>query len=282
MLENSQWYVPSENLISYFASGTNLTSVTPAADQTLWHITNSVNGVFQGFSSATFTIGPIVMSSSNTVMNGIISSNGQVQIQFTGTNGGVTIGIGQERTLDGTNFLEMQMISGSGSSYVTHWAYMAPYSNSVPPMTLPTNQALLSPQWSWMQGTTWNIQNQSLFGTNANGTFSIANYSNGYFWGSGTGPSGGTIGEFTLIGSATPEGNILFNLLNSSNNTLTSLAGLISGDSTDGMMTLNTYAFGSPETYTGSAQVVPEPSTYALFGLGAVGMLTVMRRKKTA
>jgi hypothetical protein len=27
---------------------------------------------------------------------------------------------------------------------------------------------------------------------------------------------------------------------------------------------------------------VPEPSTYALFGIGAIGMLMVMRRKKTA
>jgi len=31
-----------------------------------------------------------------------------------------------------------------------------------------------------------------------------------------------------------------------------------------------------------SVAVVPEPSTYALFGLGAIGMLMVMRRKKTA
>ena len=27
---------------------------------------------------------------------------------------------------------------------------------------------------------------------------------------------------------------------------------------------------------------IPEPSTYALFGIGAIGMLMVMRRKKTA
>ncbi len=31
-----------------------------------------------------------------------------------------------------------------------------------------------------------------------------------------------------------------------------------------------------------SVTAVPEPSTYALFGLGAIGMLMVMRRKKTA
>jgi len=31
-----------------------------------------------------------------------------------------------------------------------------------------------------------------------------------------------------------------------------------------------------------SPNVVPEPSTYALFGIGAIGMLMVLRRKKTA
>jgi PEP-CTERM motif len=33
---------------------------------------------------------------------------------------------------------------------------------------------------------------------------------------------------------------------------------------------------------TSAVSVVPEPSTYALFGLGAIGMLLVMRRKKTS
>jgi hypothetical protein len=31
-----------------------------------------------------------------------------------------------------------------------------------------------------------------------------------------------------------------------------------------------------------NAQTIPEPSTYALFGIGAIGMLMVMRRKKAA
>ena len=34
--------------------------------------------------------------------------------------------------------------------------------------------------------------------------------------------------------------------------------------------------------FTAVATVVPEPSTYALIGFGAIGMLTVLRRKKTA
>jgi hypothetical protein len=31
-----------------------------------------------------------------------------------------------------------------------------------------------------------------------------------------------------------------------------------------------------------SVEIVPEPSTYALFGLGAIGLLMLMRRKKVA
>jgi len=31
-----------------------------------------------------------------------------------------------------------------------------------------------------------------------------------------------------------------------------------------------------------TAGAVPEPSTYALFGIGAIGMLMVLRRKKSA
>ena len=54
-----------------------------------------------------------------------------------------------------------------------------------------------------------------------------------------------------------------------------------------GIMTLNDAAFN---TTAGSSiivgqttlQSVPEPSTYALFGIGAIGLLMVMRRKKAA
>jgi hypothetical protein len=34
--------------------------------------------------------------------------------------------------------------------------------------------------------------------------------------------------------------------------------------------------------YSFMATAVPEPATYALFGIGAIGMLMVLRRKKTA
>jgi len=44
------------------------------------------------------------------------------------------------------------------------------------------------------------------------------------------------------------------------------------------------YSYTTQKNWTDSVQasVIPEPSTYALFGLGTIGMLVVMRRKKTA
>jgi len=36
------------------------------------------------------------------------------------------------------------------------------------------------------------------------------------------------------------------------------------------------------QPWTSTIHVVPEPSTYALFGIGAIGMLIALRRKKTA
>jgi hypothetical protein len=39
-------------------------------------------------------------------------------------------------------------------------------------------------------------------------------------------------------------------------------------------------ALADPEASGGST--IPEPSTYALFGIGAIGMLIVLRKRKTA
>jgi hypothetical protein len=57
-------------------------------------------------------------------------------------------------------------------------------------------------------------------------------------------------------------------------------------------ITYNSSLYGSNSGYISSAVLfmdnsggygaIPEPSTYALFGIGAIGMLMVMRRKKTA
>ena len=268
MLENSQWCVPSPNLLAYLSSPTNLSTGIPFADQTTWDVTNCVNGYFSGTTALTGTIGSLViLQSSNTILSGLIDGNGQVRIQFTGTNGSVTTGIGQARTIDGTNTLEMQMITGGGTnSYITHWAYMVPYSGStVPPTTLPTNSNYLSYQSRWIDGTTWSIRNTDVFGTSSLGSFRISGYTNGYFFGSGAGPEGGSAANFTINGSVTPEGNLLFNLLNSSNGIMTSLTGALSGGPADGAMGLRTYTFTNSGSDAGVALVTGSSNLYVGF-----------------
>jgi hypothetical protein len=49
-----------------------------------------------------------------------------------------------------------------------------------------------------------------------------------------------------------------------------------------GFIDTQTFSASNPLNVTVTGTAVPEPSTYALFGIGAIGMLMVMRRKKTA
>ena len=87
---------------------------------------------------------------------------------------------------------------------------------------------------------------------------------------------------YTQIGSTTPEGNVLFNVLISG--TLTSLAGQITGTGLTGQMVLRSYD-GTNFGPAGYATVVsvPEPSTscMALAGL-ACGGYSLFRRRKRA
>jgi T5SS/PEP-CTERM-associated repeat protein/autotransporter-associated beta strand protein len=268
MLANSQWYVPSANLLAYLAPSTNLSEGINFDDQTTWSVTNSVNGSFSGTTTFAARFGPVIkFETSNTILNGIIKNDGQVSIQFTTTNGSVTVGIGHERTIDGTNAIELQMITALGSnSYITHWAYMIPYTGSNVPAPLPpTNPAYFSYESQWIEGTVWSLQNPSLFGTNALGTFGINGFTNGYFFGSGEGPAGGNVGNFTLNGSVTPEGTLLFNLINSSNGILTSLTGSLAGGPGDGSMSLSTYSFTNGGSNVGTALFSGSSNIYVGF-----------------
>lgn len=262
-LSNTQWYVPAENLLAYLTPTTDLTEVTAAADQTIWTLGTATNGVFTGTSVATMQAGAFNFSSTSS-MNGLVTDSGQVRITFSSPDAPTTIGIGQIRDISGVNYMEMQMMTGT-TIYVTHWAYMAPYDgdpDTLPPLVL--EPELLSPEWAWMKETTWALECAELFGADQQGQFVIDDYVNGYFWGSGTGPEGSTAESFTLIGSATPEGNILFNVL--SDGILTNLTGQITGDATNGAMVLRSY--DSLESFTvGAAQVVPEPGGLAVLGM---------------
>jgi len=158
----------------------------------------------------------------------------------------------------------MQMISGNSALLTTHWAYMAKYdpSSFTPPVLFPEG-TLLSQEWRWTDGSTWQMLSDDLFGAGGSGTFTVTNYRNGYFWGPGSGPPSTAAAAFTHIGSITPEGNVLFNVL--IGGTLTSLTGQITGTGLTGRMVLRSYdgsAFG-PEAIA-TVVTVPEPATLVL------------------
>lgn len=273
-LAGSEWYVPAANVLAYLASPTDLSSNIPIGDQTLWNITTSENGVFSGMSVATLNIMG-ELSASQSLMNGVVTPDGQIRIIFTlvGSADTQTVGIGQFRNQGGIDFMEMQMITGNGSAYVTHWAYMAqvPDGTFVPPAPNPENN-LLSQEWIWMNGTTWDLLSPDVFGTGP-AQFTVESYVNGYFWGTGQ----SSAGSFSHIGSVTPEGNVLFNFLLDGN--LSSLAGQISGDASNGQMLLRQYEgiddFGAVAT----ASVIPEPSAWMLLLMGSAAVIVFRYRQ---
>ncbi len=261
MLTGSQWYVPTQNMLSYMTVASNLTQTVQAGDQTLWYIADCVDGVFTGTSSQSLTVpmsGGTPQTATGTVMNGVINSAGQVLIDFTETNGDVTIALGNYRSVSGSNLIEMQMFSQvTTGANVTHWAYMAPYSGSDYPQDTPTDPALLSTNWEWMQGTSWKFNDAALCGSNGSGLFSVSTYNSGYFYGSGTSANG----DFTLIGSATPEGNLILGLIDNASGVKTSLFGAIAGNNSSASMSLSTYTTegitaGPP---VATAEVIPGP-----------------------
>jgi hypothetical protein len=284
IISNSSWYVPEENLLSYVTIGTSFVDPAPtvAWDQTLWSLGDCIDGLFSGDSRATFYISPVVTLTSTNTIRGVATDSGQIRMQFTSSSGGTTIGIGQFRAVNGTTAMQMQMVTGtSGGVLFSHWAYMLPYDPNTftPPDPLP-NPVLVSTEWDWTANTTWTFQNDDLFGTGGTGSFSITNYRNGYFWGSGSGPSGTPGESFTQLGSITPEGNVLFNLYDSSA-TLVSLTGQITGGPGDGEMLLRSYGFDGTTASFGSpgfAVVVPEPGTLGLLSLAAGAACASWRR----
>jgi outer membrane autotransporter protein len=238
-ISNTHWYVPTAQLLAYASPKTGFSNPIPIGDQTLWTLGTATNGSFAGSSMAQIKIGPSLLTDTSTIQ-GFVTTAGQITMLFTPTSGGtVTVGLGYMRSVNGVSSMEMQMITGD-SLLVTHWAYMLPYDPATftPPASQPV-PANSVPQWAWTSGTPWRIVSPTLFGTSAPGRFVITNYQNGYFWGSGIAPAGTSNKTFTLLGSVTPEGNVLFNTLSRGN--LTSLYGAASGDASGAQMIVSTY-----------------------------------------
>ena len=273
-LSNTNWYVPVPQLLAYASPKTGFSNPIPIGDQTLWSLSAATNGAFTGISTAQLTLGPTQIST----IQGFVTTAGQITMVFTPTAGGVpTVGLGQMRLIDGVMQMEMQMITGD-SLLITHWAYMTPYNPATftppPPLPIPANSV---PQWAWVSGTPWRIVSPALFGTATPGRFVVTNYQNGYFWGSGLGPAGSSAGSYTLLGSITPEGKVLFNTL--SRGSLTSLYGAATGDPSGAQMLVSTYDLqGNP---TGGLAYISFVQPYAdvlaaqnnRAGLGAADVL---------
>jgi outer membrane autotransporter protein len=265
-ISNSHWYVPVPQLLAYASSNTSFSNPVPIGDQTLWSLGVATNGAFSGLSSAQLAIGP-VLTTSDSAIQGFVNSAGQITMVFTPIGGGATtIGLGQMQTIGGVTSMEMQMITGT-SLLVTHWAYMTPYNPAV--FTPPSPQVVFSnssPQWAWTAGTPWKIVSPALFGTAGTGRFIVTNYQSGYFWGRGVGPNGSPVTDFTLLGSITPQGKVLFNTL--SQGTLTSLYGDITGDPSSAQMLTSEYnSLGMPTGEIAFMQLV-KPYTETVAGLG--------------
>lgn len=276
-LSNTNWYVLTAQLLAYAAPRSGFSSPIPIGDQTLWSLASATNGSFTGTSVAQLKIGHALLTDNSTIQ-GFVTTAGQITMLFTPTSGGaVTVGLGHMRTIGGVTSMEMQMITGD-SVLVTHWAYMLPYDPATftPPASQPV-PANSVPQWAWTAGTPWRITSNTLFGTSTPGRFVITDYQNGYFWGAGIAPAGSNATNFTLLGSVTPEGSVLFNTL--SRGTLASLYGAASGDASGAQMLVSTYDLsGNP---TGGIAYLSLVRPYAetlqaqngRAGLGAADML---------
>jgi outer membrane autotransporter protein len=276
-ISNTHWYVPTAQLLAYASPKTGFSNPIPIGDQTLWTLGVATNGSFTGTSVAQIKLGPALLTDTSTIQ-GFVTTAGQITMLFTPTSGGsVTVGLGAMRTVGGVSSMEMQMITGD-SLLVTHWAYMLPYDPAIftPPASQPV-PANSVPQWAWTSGTPWRIVSPTLFGSSAPGRFVITNYQNGYFWGAGIAPAGSSNTSFTLLGSVTPEGSVLFNTLSRGN--LTSLYGTATGDASAAQMVASTYDLTGNLTGGLATMSLVQPYAATLqaennrVGLGAADML---------
>lgn len=215
-------------------------------DQTLWQLDSSEKGQFTGNAVAflAYSNGQKVPPSTQN-MNGLVLPNGQVRIDFSNpdSSGNGITGIGQMRWIDGGWTFQMQMTSPSSSSVVTHWAYMYQlHPGEIPPESdgTKTQGSPLSNGWSWLSNSTWELTDTALAQEGVSSQqFTISLFDSGYFWGQGSDTT-----PFTVMGSVTPEGNLLL-VYCYNNGTLIQRSGWLDGTSSSAMMTFRSYDGGS-------------------------------------
>ena len=214
LLSDSTWYVPAANRLAYQLDSTTA-DPTPVSDQTIWSIGQAEGGRFTGQSHATIANPDGVTNSSVTTMDGVVTESGQVRITFTNPVGSTVTAIGQVRSVNGVEAIEMQMIASNNGSYTTHWAYMLPVSGSTTPSASVTDlgdqTSYLSPKYRWLQDTSWKFNSLGPRTNRTRGFFTISGYRKGYFWGEGL--ERGSNETFEVLGSITPEGNFFLNAI---------------------------------------------------------------------
>ena len=272
---NPYYYVPQDNTLA-FQSSLRGFAPSPVGDQTLWNFTNSYTsnnstyftGIATGYINTT--------NGSTSSISGKINSLGNVYINFISSSG-TNVGVGQFVNVGGVNQFLMQTHSGSAASYINHWSYMAP-TNSLNQITLQSESSVATyptnsiwNEYSWLAGSEWQYNAASLQGL---GSFAISSYNNGYFIGAGLSEN---TTAFEILASVTPTGAILFNYTGPTGDYLGSLWGNIEGTT----MNLVTYDSSGNPILDGTAQLVPEPSTYALLLLSGAASLWALRRRKS-
>jgi hypothetical protein len=237
LLSNSRWYVPAANLLAYRLESDAPQTPIPASDQTLWSIGKAQNGRFSGRSVARIVDANGGETQTFTQMEGVVTPGGQARITFTTPLGSSITGVGQLRQINDEPAMQMQMITGGGGAYTTHWAYMLRLNRTTtPPEPEPPDgeqRGYRSTAYRWLLGSRWAMapgdRRPAGAAAGPDGSFTISGYRNGYFWGAGASSSDRR--PFTVLGSVTPEGNMFFNAIGSEDFRLRiSQVGLLQGN----------------------------------------------------
>ena len=264
ILSNVNHYDPTPNLVAWQALTTSpggLSNPYSVGDSTTWAFGSVVNGQWTGTATGNISINHGTPVAQNMTLSGSINTEGVFKILFTNTSSGdVSIGVGKMVLVNGIWSPVAQTI-GNPTLSLAHWAYNVPYDPVVttPPAadTYQTYPSVTSAAYQWIGGTTWKIQNSSLFRSSNSGTLTFSGFNNGHIWGSGTGPANSSASNFTTLGTVTPYGNVLLGFL--SNGVMSAMWGTITSNPFYSVMNLADYGFG---TTTGTANGDTATLTY--------------------
>jgi hypothetical protein len=268
ILSNQNYYDPIPNLVAWQAVTTSpggLSNPISVGDSTTWIFGPVVNGQWTGTAVGNISINNGAPIAQNFNLSGSINTEGVWKILFTNITSctsscDVTIGVGKMVFVNGV-WSPLAQTVGNPTLSLAHWAYNVPYD---PALTTPptadlyqTYPSVTSPAYQWIGGTTWKMQNDSLFGTTNSGTLTFSGFNNGHLWGSGTGPANSSVSSFTTLGTVTPYGNVLLGFL--SNGVMSAMWGTIASNPFYSEMNLADYGYG---TTTGIANGNTATLTY--------------------